>query len=99
MSLGLTVLPLVGAGSLLLAHLLTAAAFRRRMDAMITRLEHASLAEQSTPPVPAIIQSFARRAMCENPVPNTVWLSQRARCARTFATLATVYRGTGDQLP
>jgi hypothetical protein len=74
---GLKVLPLVGAGSLLLAHLLTAAAFRRRMDAMITRLEHASVAEQSTPPVPAIIQSFARRAMCENPVPNTVWLSQR----------------------
>src|SRR5271154_7181363 len=73
---GLKVLPLVGAGGLL-AHLLTAAAFRRRTDSMIARLEHASVAEQSTPPVPAIIQSFARRAVCENPVPNTVWLSQR----------------------
>jgi hypothetical protein len=29
------------------------------------------------PPVPAIIQSFVRRAVGENPVPNTVWLSQR----------------------
>ena len=44
---------------------------------MITRLEHASVTEQSTSPVPAIIQSFARRAVCENPLPNTVWLSQR----------------------
>jgi hypothetical protein len=74
---GLKILPLVGAGSLLLAHLLTAAAFRRRTDSMIARLEHASVAEQSTSPVQAIIQSFARRAVCENPVPNTVWLSQR----------------------
>jgi hypothetical protein len=74
---GLKLLPLVGAGSLLLAHLLTAAAFRKRMDPMIARLEHASVAQQATLPVPAIIQSFARRAVCENPVPNTVWLSQR----------------------
>jgi len=74
---GLTVLPLVGAGSLLLAHLLTAAAFRKRTDAMIARLEDTNVAEQSTPPVPAIILSFARRAVCETPVPNNVWLSQR----------------------
>jgi hypothetical protein len=74
---GLKVLPLVGAGSLLLAHLLSAAAFRRRTDAMIACLEQASAAELSTTPVPSVIQSFARRAMCENPVPNTVWLSQR----------------------
>jgi hypothetical protein len=73
---GLKVLPLVGAGSLLLAHLLTAAAFRRRTVAMIARLEYASGAELSTPPVPAIIQSFARRAVRETPVPSTVWLSQ-----------------------
>ena len=72
---GLKVLPLVGAGSLLLAHLLTAAAFRKRTDAMIARLEDANVAEQSTPPVPAIILSFARRAVCETPVPNSVWLS------------------------
>ena len=56
---GLKILPLVGAGSLLLAHLLTASAFRRRADGMIARLEQASAAEESMPPVPAIIQSFA----------------------------------------
>jgi hypothetical protein len=73
---GLKVLPLVGAGSLLLAHLLTAAAFRRRTDTMLARLKHASVAELSTPPVPAIIQSFARCAVRETPVPDTVWLRQ-----------------------
>src|SRR5215469_15213302 len=73
----LNVLPLIGAGSLLLAHLLTAAAFRRRTAAMIARLEHASIRDQLTTPVPAVVQSFARRAVCESPVPNTVWLSQR----------------------
>jgi hypothetical protein len=73
---GLKVLPLVGAGSLLLAHLLTAAAFRKRANAMIARLEHARVTEPSTPRVPAIIHSFARRAVCETPVPTTVWLRQ-----------------------
>jgi hypothetical protein len=73
---GLKVLPFVGGGSLLLAHLLTAAAFRRRTDAMFARLEHASVAELSTPSLPAIIQSFARRAVRETPIPNTVWLRQ-----------------------
>jgi hypothetical protein len=70
-------LPLLGAGSLLLTHLLTAAVFRRRTDAVIARLEDASVVELSTPPVPAIIHSCARRSVCANPVPNTVWLSQR----------------------
>jgi hypothetical protein len=60
----------------LLAHLMTAAAFRRRTDAIIARLEHSSVAELSTPPVPAIVQSFARRAVGETPVPNRVWLRQ-----------------------
>jgi hypothetical protein len=77
MKSSLRVLPLVGAGGLLLAHLLTAAAFRRRTDAMFARLEQASAVEVATLPVPAIIQSFVRRAVSENPVPNTVWLSQR----------------------
>ena len=44
---------------------------------MIARFEQASAAERSMPSVPAIIQSFARRAVGESPVPNTVWLSQR----------------------
>jgi hypothetical protein len=78
---GLKVLPLVGAGSLLLAHLLSAAAFRRRTDAMIACLEQASAAELSTTPVPSVIQSFAQRAVCESPVPNIVWLSQRGEIA------------------
>jgi Family of unknown function (DUF6544) len=72
----LQVLPFVGGGSLLLAHLLTAAAFRRRTDAMFARLEYASVAALSTPSVQPIIQSFARRAMRETPVPKTVWLRQ-----------------------
>jgi uncharacterized protein DUF6544 len=76
MSPGLKILPLVGAGGLLLAQLLTAAAFRRRTDAMIARLEHASGAELSTPSVPPIIKSFARHAVRETPVTDTVWLRQ-----------------------
>jgi hypothetical protein len=73
---GLKVLPLVGGGSLLLTHLLMAAAFRRRTDAMIARLEQARVTELSTSPVPAIIQSFARRAVRETPVPDIVRLRQ-----------------------
>ena len=80
----LKVLPLVGGGSLLLAHLLTAAAFRRLTDTIFARLEHASVAELSTPPVPAIIQSFARHAIRETPVPNIVWLRQ---CGQMRANL------------
>jgi uncharacterized protein DUF6544 len=76
MKSGLKVLPLVGAGGLLLAHSLMAAAFRRRTHAMIARLDRASMAELSTPSVPAIIQASARRAVGETTVPNTVWLSQ-----------------------
>jgi uncharacterized protein DUF6920 len=69
------VLLLVGAGALL-AHLATAAAFRRRTDVMIARLDRASVAEIPTPPVPAIVQSFARGTISENPVPNSVHLHQ-----------------------
>ena len=86
---GLKVLPLVGAGSLLLAHLLTAAAFRRRTDAMIARLEQASVTDQATPPLPAIIQSLARRAVRETAVPNTVWLRQ---CGEMRANLRGSWR-------
>ena len=72
----LKVLPLVGGGGLLLAHLLTATAFHRRTDAIFARLEHAGIAEPSMPAVPTIIQSFARHAVPETPVPSTVWLRQ-----------------------
>jgi hypothetical protein len=30
----------------------------------------------SKPPAPAIVQCFARRAACGNPVPDTIWLRQ-----------------------
>jgi len=73
---GLKVLPVLGAGGLL-AHLLTAAAFRRRTSELIVRLERAPAEEPPVTPVPAIIQSFARRAVYGNRVPDTVWLSQR----------------------
>ena len=42
------------------------------------------MAELSTPPVPAIIQSFARHAIRETPVPNIVWLRQ---CGQLRANL------------
>ena len=71
----LKVLPLAAAGGLL-AHLLTVAAFRRRTDEMTARLEHASVAENTVSRVPSIIQSFTQNAI-HDPVPNTVWLSQR----------------------
>src|SRR5215831_13651942 len=76
MKSGLKVLPFAGAGGLLLAHLLAATAFHRRTSAMIACLEHASAAEMSKPPVPAIVQCFARRPACGNPVPDTIWLRQ-----------------------
>ena len=56
---------------------------------MIARLEHATVAEASKPPAPAIIQCFARRALCENPVPKTVWLSQ---CGEMRANLRDPWR-------
>ena len=73
----------------MLAHLITAAAFRRRTDATIARLEQASVTEVSTPPVPAIIHCFARRAVRENSVPNTVWLSQ---CGEMRTNLGDAWR-------
>ena len=90
---GLKILPLVGAGSLLLAHLLTAAAFRKRANAMIARLEHARVTEPSTPPVPAIIHSFARRAVCETPVPTTVWLRQSGEMRASLRGRVEMWRG------
>ena len=78
------ILPFDGRRSLLPAHLLTAGAFRRRTDAMFARLEYASVAALSTPSVLAIMQSFARRAMRERPVPKTVWLRQCGKMPSVF---------------
>jgi hypothetical protein len=43
---------------------------------MIARLDRTSVAKIPTPPVPAIVQSFAHRAVSESAVPNTVRLRQ-----------------------
>jgi hypothetical protein len=69
------VVPIVGTGALL-AHLLTAAGFRRRIDYITARLESATVADISRPPVPAIIKSFVHRSVPENAVPRPVRLSQ-----------------------
>jgi hypothetical protein len=68
---------LTGAGALL-AQLLAAANFRRRTDALIARLERATPAESRRPPIPEIVQSFARRAAPDNLGPRTVRLRQSA---------------------
>ena len=73
---GLTLLPAFGAASLTLAHLLTATAFRTKTREIFARLENMAAAEVQAAPVPAIIQSFARRAVGRNPVPRVVWLRQ-----------------------
>ena len=73
---GLKVLPLAAARGLL-AHLLATAAFRKQTDALIARLEHASVAEKTVSPVPPLIQSVAQQAIHGHRVLNSVWLSQR----------------------
>jgi hypothetical protein len=73
---GIRLLPPFGAASLTLARLLTAAAFRRKTREISTRLENIAAAEVQAAPVPAIIQSFASRAVGRNPVPRAVWLRQ-----------------------
>jgi hypothetical protein len=73
---GIRFLPALGAASLTLAHLLTAAAFRRKTREIFARLENMAAAEVQAAPVPAIIQSFASRAVGRNPVPRAVWLRQ-----------------------
>jgi hypothetical protein len=69
-------LPVLGAGSIALAHLLTAAAFRRRMDAIFARLQTPPAVEQPPASVPTIVTSYLQRALCEGPTPSIVWLRQ-----------------------
>ena len=73
---GVRFLSVLGAASLTLAHLLTAAAFRRKTREIFARLENMAAAEVQAAPVPAMIQSFASRAVGRNPVPRAVWLRQ-----------------------
>src|SRR5207302_3060431 len=83
----------------LLAHLATAAAFRRRRDVMIARLERTSVAKTPTPPVPAIVQSFAYRAVSESPVPKHRPPAPMRRDARpVWRSLAAAHRRSSDQV-
>src|SRR6516164_5184397 len=94
----LTIVPLVGAGSLLAAHLLTAAAFRRRTDAMIARLEHASGAEMAGPPDPGghpllCAARDTRNTGAERCTTAPVWRDM----PRPSCSLATTYCRAGNQ--
>ena len=69
-------LPALGAASLTLAHLQTAAAFRRKTREIFSRLENTSAPEPEAAPIPAVMQAFASRAVGRNPAPRVVWLHQ-----------------------
>lgn len=84
MRTALKFLPVLGAGSVTLAHLLGAAAFRRRTDAIFARLQSTTAAESSPAPIPAVIQSYLRRAVEGRPTPNIVWLRQTGEMRATF---------------
>jgi hypothetical protein len=73
---GLRLSPVLGAESLTLAHLLAAAAFRRRTDGIFARLESTAVTEMPPAPIPANIQSFVQRAIGGRPTPRFVWLRQ-----------------------
>lgn len=60
------------------AHLLTAAAFRRRAGALAADLEGAAAQEAGAAEMPAIVRSFARRAVPEGIAPRTIRLRQIA---------------------
>lgn len=55
---------------------LTAVGFRRKTREIFTRLENMAAAEVQAAPVPAIIESFASRAVGRTPVPRAVRLRQ-----------------------
>src|SRR5215469_10729715 len=84
LSSSLKIASVVGGGSLLLAHLLTATAFRRRTQAIIDCLGRASTIEAPPSRVPALVHAFAKRVTCEAPVPNTVRLWQRGEIRTSF---------------
>lgn len=73
---GIRILAAFGAASLTLAHLLTAAAFRRKAREMFARIENMAVPEVQTASVPAIIHSFASRMVGRDPPPSAVWLRQ-----------------------
>jgi hypothetical protein len=66
----------IGGASLTLAHLLAAAAFRRKTREIFSRLENTSAPEPEAALIPAIMQAVASRAVARNPVPRAVWLRQ-----------------------
>lgn len=95
---GISLLPAFGAASLTLAHIVTAAAFRRKTREIFARLENMAAAEVQAAPVPAIIQSFASRAVGRNPVPRAVWLCKTGEMrAAADSPWRPVHCRAGDQ--
>jgi hypothetical protein len=71
---GIRFLPAFGAASLTLAHLLTAAAFRRKSHEIFARLEN--MAAGKCKQLRSRRSSKPSRAVGRNPVPRAVWLRQ-----------------------
>jgi hypothetical protein len=94
---GVKFLPVLGAASLTLAHLLTAAAFHRKTREIFARLENTVTAEPEAVPILAIVQSFARCAVGRNPAPRAVCLRQTGEMRAAQCPMATVHRRAGDQ--
>ncbi|HJU16554.1 MAG TPA: DUF6544 family protein [Stellaceae bacterium] len=69
--------PALAAAGALGAHLLAAAAFRRRVNRLAAGLDGAGGGE-ADPALPAIVQAFVRRAVGEGAAPGTVRLQQCA---------------------
>lgn len=74
----LLLVPTLAALSALGIHLLAGAAFRRRVGRLVARLDGAAGEGKAALALPAVVQSFARRAIRGSAVPATVHLRQRA---------------------
>jgi len=73
---GIGPLAAFGAAGLTLAHLLPAAALRRRAREIFARIENMAVPEVQTASVPAIIHCFASRMVGRDAAPSAVWLPQ-----------------------
>jgi hypothetical protein len=69
--------PLTVAGALSI-HLLTAAAFRRRTEALVAKLGGPAFNNEPAPTPPAVVRSFLQRTTLGGAVPSTIRLRQRA---------------------
>lgn len=72
------VVPSLAVAGALGAHLFAAAAFRRRTDALVVKLDSSATRTGPKPELPGVVQSFARRATSSGAVPSTIRLCQHA---------------------